>query len=237
MTRPHRLPVIVTAIALAAGLGTTLASCSRADDPTPSPSATVATRTPSASPTPTRSAPVTEPTGTPTAGDDASSPDATGDASVPADGSGQGTGNGSGAEAPTTVDWAAVAEQGIAAAGGGTVISLAGSGDDWTVLVSGPDGARTQSVVSATLGRVTSGPFPKDSDAATRRSDVARTEGLQVTADRAATEALAAVPGSTLVSVVLGGPASAPVWTATTSTAGGTTTVTVDGRTGAASVS
>ena len=68
-------------------------------------------------------------------------------------------------------------------------------------------------------------------------SDVARTEGLQVTADRAATEALAAVPGSTLVSVVLGGPASAPVWTATTSTAGGTTTVTVDGRTGAASVS
>lgn len=237
MTRPHRLPVIVTAIALAAGLGTALASCSRADDPAPSTSATAATRTPSASPTPTPSEPVAEPTGTPTAGDDASSPDPTEDASAPADGSGQGTGNGSGADAPTTVDWGAVAEQGIAAAGGGTVVSIAGSGDDWTVLVSGPDGARTQSVVSATLGRVTSGPFPKDTDAATRRADVSRTGGLRVTADRAATSALAAAPGSTLVSVVLGGPASAPVWTATTSAAGGTTTVTVDGKTGAASVS
>ncbi|AIV40461.1 MULTISPECIES: hypothetical protein [unclassified Curtobacterium] len=235
MTRPHRTSAIVTAIALAAGLGTTLASCSRADDPAPSTSASAATRTPSTSPTPTRSAPVPEPAGTPTAGSDTSSAGPTEDA--PADGSGQGTGNGSGADAPATVDWAAVAEQGIAAAGGGTVISIAGSGDDWTVLVSGPDGARTQSVVSATLGRVTSGPFPKDSDAATRQSDVSRTEGLQVTADRAATSALGAVPGSTLVSVVLGGPASAPVWTATTSTTAGTTTVSVDGRTGAVSVS
>ena len=40
-------------------------------------------------------------------------------------------------------------------AGGGTVVSLTGSGDNWTVVVAGPDGSLTQSVVSATLDRVT----------------------------------------------------------------------------------
>ncbi|PZE95792.1 hypothetical protein DEI95_00080 [Curtobacterium sp. MCBD17_008] len=134
------------------------------------------------------------------------------------------------------MDWSTVTAQGIAAAGGGTVVSLAGSGDQWTVLVAGPDGSLTQSVVSATLGRVTSGPFPKDADAATKAANVARTANLQTRADAAAEAATGAVAGSTLSSLTLAGTAAAPSWTATVSASGTTSTVRVDGRTGAASV-
>jgi hypothetical protein len=112
-------------------------------------------------------------------------------------------------------------------------VSLIGSGDSWTVLVAGPDGAQTQSVVSASLGRVTSGPFPKDADAATAAVNAARAKSLRVDAAAAATKAIAAVPGSALGSLVLGGPGTAPVWTASVSVSGATTTVTVDGLSGA----
>jgi hypothetical protein len=134
------------------------------------------------------------------------------------------------------VDYATVTKQGVAAAGGGTVVSLAGSGDSWTVVVAGPDGSLTQSVVSATLGRVTSGPFPKDSDAATKAANAARAAGLKVDAAAAAKAATSAVSG-TLASLQLGGTRAAPSWTASVTVSGAARSVTVDGLTGAATAS
>jgi hypothetical protein len=196
---------IPTAIAIGLGLTVVLAGCTGGDTPSPS---TSATTTRSASPTPTATrtaAPTTAPSSTATA---APAPAPSTPAAQPTDDPG-------------------------AAAGGGTVVSLIGSGDSWTVLVAGPDGAQTQSVVSASLGRVTSGPFPKDADAATAAVNAARAKSLQVDAAAAATKAIAAVPGSALGSLVLGGPGTAPVWTASVSVSGATTTVTVDGLSGA----
>jgi hypothetical protein len=225
---------IPTAIAIGLGLTVVLAGCTGGDTPSPS---TSATSTRSASPTPTATrtaAPTTAPSSTATAAPaPAPSTPAAQPTDDPGDGSGTGTGNGGGADAPATIDWANVTKQGVAAAGGGTVVSLIGSGDSWTVLVAGPDGAQTQSVVSASLGRVTSGPFPKDADAATAAVNAARAKSLQVDAAAAATKAIAAVPGSALGSLVLGGPGTAPVWTASVSVSGATTTVTVDGLSGA----
>jgi hypothetical protein len=225
---------IPTAIAIGLGLTVVLAGCTGGDTPSPS---TSATTTRSASPTPTATrtaAPTTAPSSTATAAPaPAPSTPAAQPTDDPGDGSGTGTGNGGGADAPATIDWANVTKQGVAAAGGGTVVSLIGSGDSWTVLVAGPDGAQTQSVVSASLGRVTSGPFPKDADAATAAVNAARAKSLQVDAAAAATKAIAAVPGSALGSLVLGGPGTAPVWTASVSVSGATTTVTVDGLSGA----
>ena len=225
---------IPTAIAIGLGLTVVLAGCTGGDTPSPS---TSATSTRSASPTPTATrtaAPTTAPSSTATAAPaPAPSTPAAQPTDDPGDGSGTGTGNGGGADAPATIDWANVTKQVVAAAGGGTVVSLIGSGDSWTVLVAGPDGAQTQSVVSASLGRVTSGPFPKDADAATAAVNAARAKSLQVDAAAAATKAIAAVPGSALGSLVLGGPGTAPVWTASVSVSGATTTVTVDGLSGA----
>gem|GEM_PF-4703951 len=137
-------------------------------------------------------------------------------------------------DAPETVDWSAVTQQGIAAAGGGSVVSLTGSGDSWTVVVSGPDGSQTQSVVSATLGRVTSGPFPKDVDQATKTADADRAAAAEIDAATAAETAVGASSGGTLSSLVLGGSATAPTWTATL-TGSSTSTVIVDGISGATS--
>jgi hypothetical protein len=134
------------------------------------------------------------------------------------------------------VDYTAVTKQGVAAAGGGTVVSLAGSGDNWTVVVADPDGSLTQSVVSATLGRVTSGPFPKDSDAATKTANAARAAGLKVDAAAAAKAATSAVSG-TLTSLQLGGTRAAPSWTASVTVSGAARSVTVNGLTGAATAS
>jgi len=223
---------ITTAVAIGLGVTVVLAGCTGGDDPVPSPSAT-STRSVSATPTATRTAtPTATPSSTTTSAPAPSTPAAQ-PTDDPGDGSGSGTGNGGGGDAPTTIDWANVTKQGVAAAGGGTVVSLVGSGDSWTVLVAGPDGAQTQSVVSASLGRVTSGPFPKDADAATAAVNAARAKSLQVDAAAAATKAIAAVPGSSLGSLVLGGPGTAPVWTASVSASGATTTVTVDGLSGA----
>ncbi len=101
-------------------------------------------------------------------------------------------------------------------------------------MVAGPDGSRTQSVVSATLGRVTSGPFPRDVDAATAAADAARSAAAEVDAAAAAASATAAVPGSTLRSVVLEGSDTAPVWNAVVTVGGAERSVTVDARTGTA---
>lgn len=237
MQRRRSLPVITASVVLGLSLTTTLAACSGGDDPTPS-------RTPSssrsASPEPTGRTTRTPATDTPSSATSAPpsagtpSDDQTGSAD---DGNVPGTGNGSGVDQPTSVDFGAVAAQGVAAAGGGTTVSIVGAGDNWTVVVSGPDGSQTQSVVSATLDRVTSGPFPKDADAATKAVNVARSGSLRVQAADAATRALAAVPGSSLTSLVLGGSGSAPVWTATVTASGATRTVTVDGLTGSATAS
>ncbi|MGU3410061.1 hypothetical protein ACLBWP_08145 [Microbacterium sp. M1A1_1b] len=225
MARRHHAPVLTASIVIAVALTTVLSACSGGSDPAPSASATSSR---SSSPAPSASGGAAAPSATP-------SDDQTGSSD---DGTGPGTGNGSGVDAPTSVDWATVTQQGIAAAGGGAVLSLAGSGDSWTVVVvNGPDGAETQSVVSATLGRVTSGPFPKSVDAATGTADLARATAAKTTASAAATAAERAVPGSTLASLVLGGAAGAPVWTATVTASGATRTVTVDGLTGAATAS
>jgi hypothetical protein len=238
MQQRRSLPVRITSIVLGLGLITSLAACSGGEDPTPtrSPShSRTATSDPTASPTQTPKASPAPSSGTsapPAAG--SPSDDQTGSAD---DGNVPGTGNGSGVEQPSSVDFSAVTAQGVAAAGGGTAVSIVGSGDDWTVVVSGPDGSQTQSVVSATLGRVTSGPFPKDADAATKAANVARSGALRVQAGTAATRAVGAVPGSSLSSLVLGGSGSAPVWTATVAAGGSTRTVTVDGLTGTATAS
>ncbi|WP_146242533.1 hypothetical protein [Curtobacterium sp. MCPF17_047] len=232
MTRRHPSTALTAAITVGVGAALFLTACSGGDTPAPTRSATAtatAEPTRTASPTPSQSTPVvpsSPASATPTPGDD------DGD-----DGSGQGAGNGGGVTDPGTVDLGIVTQQGIAAAGGGTVVSLTGSGDLWTVVVAGPDGTLTQSVVSATLGRVTSGPFPKDSDAATKTANAARAAGLRVDADAAAAKATAAVPGSTLATLQLGGSGSAPTWTATVSSGGASRTVTVDGVTGAARAS
>jgi hypothetical protein len=232
MTRRHPSTALTAAISVGVGAALFLTACSGGDTPAPTRSATASatttpkpTRTPSPSPTATTAPAPSSPasaTPAPAPGDD------DGD-----DGSGQGTGNGGGVTDPVSVDFGTVSQQGIAAAGGGKVVSLAGSGDLWTVVVAGPDGSLTQSVVSATLGRVTSGPFPKDSDAATKTANAARAAGLRVAADAAAAKATAAVPGSTLASLQLGGSGSAPTWTATVSAGGASRTVTVNGLTGA----
>jgi len=225
------VPVLTASIALAVGLTTTLAACSGGD------------AGPSASPTSSRSASASAPapTSTSSGGSSAggSSTSAPGDDQTgPADdGTATGTGNGSGVDQPASVDFGKIAAQGTAAAGGGTVVSITGSGDSWTVVVAGPDGSQTQSVVSATLDRVTSGPFPKQVDAATQASTTARAAALKTSAADAATAATKAVGGGTLASIVLGGSGTAPTWTATVTTAGGARTVSVDGITGAATAS
>lgn len=229
MSRLRSVPVLTTSIIVAVGLAVGLTACSGGGDPAPSRSAggsATATASPSASgesettPLPSSaSRPTAEPTG---------SAD---------DGTGPGTGNGSGVEQPSSVDFGKIAAQGVAAAGGGTVLSLAGSGDSWTVVVAGSDGSQTQSVVSATLDRVTSGPFPKQVDAATQTTTSALTSALRVDAPTAAADAERAASGGTLRSLVLGGTGSAPVWTATVDSGGSSRTVTVDGRTGAAAAS
>lgn len=237
MTRRPPSPVLTAAIAVGIGGALLLTGCSGGDAPAPTTSASATgktpkptpTRTPSSTPTPTTAAPAPS---TPTSAAPAPDPEQGGD-----DGSGQGTGNGSGVTTPAAVDLGVVTQQGIAAAGGGTVVSLAGSGDLWTVVVAGPDGSLTQSVVSVTLGRVTSGPFPKDSDAATKTATVARVAATKTDARTVAAKAVAAVPGSTIAGLQLGGSGSAPVWTATVSTGGATRTVMVDGVTGAARAS
>ncbi len=231
MARRHHAPVLTASLVVAVGLTVVLSACSDGQAPAPSSSSSS-----SASATPTRSA-----SAAPSGGGGAAAPtakptdDQTG---APDDGTGPGTGNGSGVDDPSTVDWSTVTKQGIAAAGGGAVVSLTGSGDTWTVVVvGGPDGTETQSVVSATLGRVTSGPFPKAVDGATSAADLARTTTATTDAAAAAAAAERAVTGGRLASLVLGGPADAPVWTASVNAAGATTTVTVDGRTGAATAS
>jgi hypothetical protein len=236
MTRRHPSTVLTASIVIAIGTTALLTACSGSDTPAPTRSAT-ATRTASPTPTPTR---------TPTTAPSASATTAPAPAPAPVpsddpsgsddDGAGQGTGNGSGADAPDTVDYTAVTKQGVAAAGGGTVVSLAGSGDNWTVVVAGPDGSLTQSVVSATLGRVTSGPFPKDSDAATKTANAARAAGLKVDAAAAAKAATSAVSGR-LTSLQLGGTRAAPSWTASVTVSGAARSVTVNGLTGAATAS
>lgn len=235
---PTRRPltVLTATVALGVGLTMTLTACSGDDDPSPSPTrSATATRTPSATATPaptTSSAPAPDGSAASAAPSTPAVPsdDQTGGTD---DGTGPGTGNGSGVETPASVDWSAISQQGVAAAGGGTVVSIAGSGDEWTVLVAGPDGSQTQSVVSATLGRVTSGPFPKDADAATKSANAARAAAARVDAATAATTATKAVSGSALRSLVLGGSAPAPTWTATLSVAGAARTVTVDAVSGA----
>jgi hypothetical protein len=236
MTRRHPSTVLTASIVIAIGTTALLTACSGSDTPEPTRSAT-ATRTASPTPTPTRTPTTTPSASTTTAPAPAPVPsdDPTG-SDDDGDGSGQGTGNGSGADAPDTVDYGTVTKQGVAAAGGGTVVSLAGSGDNWTVVVAGPDGSLTQSVVSATLGRVTSGPFPKDSDAATKSANAARAAGLKVDAAAAAKAATSAVSG-TLASLQLGGTRAAPTWTASVTVSGAARTVTVNGVTGAATAS
>ncbi|MGN7190868.1 hypothetical protein [Curtobacterium sp. MCBA15_004] len=210
MSRSRRVPVrtvpIVAALGLGLALSLGLAACTEGGDPAPSRSAG---QSPDGSAT------------------DATGPDATATS---------GTGNGSGVEHPDEVDFSKVAAQGVAAAGGGTVVSIAGSGDSWTVVVVGPDGSQTQSVVSAVLDRVTSGPFPKQVDAAAQASTVALAAAVQTGAGPAAAAAEAAVPGSELRSLVLGGSTAAPVWTATVADGSATSTVSVDGTTGTATV-
>ncbi|WIB25347.1 hypothetical protein [Curtobacterium sp. MCSS17_015] len=231
MTRRHPSTVLTAAITVGISGALLLTACSGGDTPAPTKSAS-ATRT--ASPTPTRTpsqAPAPSMSAAPSApADEASAPGSDDDTN---DGSGQGTGNGSGVTAPDTVDFGTVTQQGVAAAGGGTVVSLTGGGDLWTVVVAGPDGSLTQSVVSATLGRVTSGPFPKDSDAAAKGATAARAAALRVDADAAVAKATAAVPGSSLTGLQLGGSGSAPVWNATVTSGGASRSVTVDGVTGA----
>lgn len=205
-------PVLIASIALAVGLTTTLAACS-GEDTGPD-----ASRTPSG---PSSSSSASGGTGD--------------DGTVPTDdGTASGTGNGSGVDQPEEVDFGKIAAQGTAAAGGGTVVSIAGSGDSWTVVVAGPDGSQTKSVVSATLDRVTSGPFPEQVDAATQATTTARTAALQTTAASAAAAAMTAVGGGQLASLVLGGTSSAPTWAATVTTADGARSVSVDGITGVA---
>lgn len=241
MTRRHPSTALTAAITVGVGAALFLTACSGGDTPAPTRSATATatttpkpTRTPS--PTPTATTPAVP--STPASATAAPAPGDGGDSDGgDADGSGQGTGNGGGVTNPVSVDFGTVTQQGIAAAGGGKVVSLAGSDDLWTVVVAGPDGSLTQSVVSATLGRVTSGPFPKDSDAATKTANAARAAGLRVDANAAAAKATAAVPGSSLRGLQLGGSGSAPVWTATVAAGGATRTVTVDGVTGAARAS
>lgn len=223
-------PVLTASIVLAVGLTTTLTACSGGDDaPTPS-----ATSSRSATATATGPASSSAPSdGSPSA---TATPDD--DQTGPADdGTATGTGNGSGVEQPDSVDFGKIAAQGTAAAGGGTVVSIVGAGDSWTVVVAGPDGSQTQSVVSATLGRVTSGPFPKQVDAAAQAATTAQAAAVRTSAAAAAAAATKAVGGGTLASIVLGGSGSAPTWTATVSTAQGERTVTVDGITGAATAS
>lgn len=217
MARRNRITVLTASLAIGIGMTAVLAACSTGDDAAPSGSA---------SPSASRST-STSPSATPT-------DDQTGSAD---DGTGPGTGNGSGVDNPTSVDWATVTKQGLAAAGGGTVVSLTGSGDNWTVVVADASGARTQSVVSATLARVTSGPFPTDADSQTMADDVARAASLQVDAAAAATDAEESTAGAKLSSLVLGGTGAAPVWTATLTVSGATTSVTVDGKTGATTAS
>lgn len=230
MTRRHHSTVLTTAIAIGIGTAALFTGCSGGDAPEPTRSATATTtRTPT--PSATTPAPTSAATTTPS---DAPADDPTGGTG---DGTGQGTGNGSGVDDPASVDFAAVTKQGVAAAGGGTVVSLSGSGDNWTVVVAGPDGSLTQSVVSATLDRVTSGPFPKDSDAATKSANTARAAALRVDAAAAAAKATAAVPGSALTGLQLGGSGSAPTWTGTVSVGGANRSVTVDGVSGATSTS
>jgi hypothetical protein len=226
MTRRHPLTILTASMALGVATTVLLSGCAGDDTPDRTPSASrssSASPTPSATPT-TAPAPTPEPTTDPT-------DEQTGAAD---DGTGPGTGNGSGVEAPENVDFASIAKQGVAAAGDGTVVSLTGSGDNWTVVVAGPDGSLTQAVVSATLGRVTSGPFPKDSDQATKTADAARAAAIRVDAPAAATTAAAAVQG-TVTSVVLGGSGSAPTWTVGLTVGGAARTVTVDGISGATS--
>lgn len=217
MARRNRITVLTASLVIGIGMTAVLAACSAGDDAAPSGSA---------SPSASRSA-STSPSATPT-------DDQTGPAD---DGTGPGTGNGSGVDNPTSVDWATVTKQGLAAAGGGTVVSLTGAGDNWTVVVADASGARTQSVVSATLARVTSGPFPKESDSQTMADDVARAAALKVDAAAAAADAEKSTAGAKLSSLVLGGTGAAPVWTATLTVSGATTTVTVDGTTGATTAS
>ncbi|MCM3506249.1 hypothetical protein M3666_14110 [Curtobacterium sp. ODYSSEY 48 V2] len=224
----RRLPVTAASVVLAVTAAVVLAGCSGGDGPERTASASPSR---SATPAPTGSAPTTVPPSSGSSPSDVPSPGPSGGVD---DGTGPGTGNGSGVEQPDSVDFAAVSAQGVAAAGGGTVVSLAGSGDEWTVVVAGPDGSRTQSVVSATLGRVTSGPFPRDVDAATAAADAARSAAAEVDAAAAAASATAAVPGSTLRSVVLEGSDTAPVWNAVVTVGGAERSVTVDARTGTA---
>lgn len=212
-------------MALGVATATLLSGCSGGATPDRTPSASSSSSA-SSTPTATRSAaPLPTPEPTDPADDQTGSPD---------DGTGPGTGNGSGAEAPENVDFAKLSKQGIAAAGGGTVVSLTGSGDNWTVVVAGPDGSLTQSVVSATLDRVTSGPFPKDSDAATKAANVARAAALKVDATAAASRAATAVSG-TVTSVTLGGSGAAPTWSVAVTVGGAARTVTVNGISGATS--
>lgn len=227
MARRHHAPVLTTAVLLGVGMTVLLSACS--DGPAPAPNVS-ASQSATPTPTPTRTPSSAPDAGQPSAPSATPTDDQTGSAD---DGTGPGTGNGSGAEAPASVDWAAVSKQGIAAAGGGSVVSLAGSGDSWTVVVVGSDGTETQSVVSATLGRVTSGPFPKAVDGATGAADRARAAAATTDAAAAATAAERAGGGGKLSALTLGGSAGAPVWTATL-TGGGVSTVTVDGRTGTA---
>ncbi|MGN8049791.1 hypothetical protein ACTJKO_08860 [Curtobacterium sp. 22159] len=223
MTRRHPLTILTASMALGVATAAVLSGCSGSETPVGTPSASASA---TASSTPTRSA---APLPTPEPSDP--SDDQTGSAD---DGTGPGTGNGSGAQAPANVDFGKISKQGIAAAGGGTVVSLAGSGDAWTVVVDGPDGSLTQAVVSATLDRVTSGPFPKDSDAATKTANVARAAALKVDATAAASRAASAA-GGTVSAVTLGGSGTAPTWTVAVTVGGAARTVTVNGVTGATS--
>jgi len=241
--RPSRL-LPLSALVVGAALAT--AGCSGDGGPEPSPSHT-RSATPSDSSAPTLTAPSAtasdsgndsgSDSGSDSGGSDAgdgtgSSGSGTGSSGSGTGSSGSGTGS-SGSESTPAVDVAAVSEQGVAAAGGGTVVSFSSSdGDTWTVVVSAADGSETQSVVSASAGRVVSGPFPKSVDADTRSTNLA-VIGAAVDVVEAARIATGAVTGSTLASMQLGGTTAAPRWTAAVTVDGTAHTVTVDAASGA----
>ena len=227
--RPSRL-LPLSALVVGAALAT--AGCSGDGGPEPSPSHT-RSATPSDSSAPTLTAPsATASDSGNDSGSDSGSDSGGSDAGDGTGSSGSGTGS-SGSESTPAVDVAAVSEQGVAAAGGGTVVSFSSSdGDTWTVVVSAADGSETQSVVSASAGRVVSGPFPKSVDADTRSTNLA-VIGAAVDVVEAARIATGAVTGSTLASMQLGGTTAAPRWTAAVTVDGTAHTVTVDAASGA----
>ncbi|MFZ7089093.1 PepSY domain-containing protein [Curtobacterium sp. RRHDQ10] len=241
----------VAAVAIGVAGALLLAGCSTADVPRPSSSPS---GTGSASPGPTRSPSADATGGSATTGAGGTSgqggtgstggTSAGGDSGTGGTGSGSsGSGSGGSGSSGGTVTQGqldtsvaqAMAAAGIAesASGSGTLLSLHIDGDDWTIVTADESGAETQSVVSRSLGRVTSGPFPKSVDAATTAQNTAIAAAARVPYATAASTAQRAVPGSSLTGLQLGGTSSAPRWTATVTANGVVHTVVVDAASGA----